>query len=237
MRTFAENSQAFTRLELIVTLTALALVAAIVLPPMLSNTLRASKLQRCRDNLRQIGQGWIEFATPEQRWPWEVRVEQGGTRNLTNAGAHFLVLSNVAKPSITVCPADPGIRPVADWNEAREMASAQPPRRSTSYFVGIDATLRTPTLLSGDHDLGGITPNVGCRHFQKPVTAAVTREHARSGMLQWTNRLHKRGEGNILLSDGSIRSGTAKILNEPLLHNREGDSSFSNHHILPPVLP
>jgi hypothetical protein len=206
--------------------------------PLLTKATRAANLQRCQDNLRQIGQGWIQFgADHKNHWPWELQVEKGGTRHLTNAVSHFLVLSNSIKASALVCPADPVLKPVTDWSEAPNVTASRPPGRGTSYFVGIDAVLRRPTLLAGDHDLGGTTPNSSCRNFNQNVAASLTRVEARAGLLQWTNRLHKRAEGNILLTDGSIRRGTGKILNEPLENWLGGDVGGYSHHILPPLLP
>jgi type II secretory pathway pseudopilin PulG len=237
MKTSGQNKCAFTRLELIVTLSVLALVGGLVLLPLLTKATRAAKLQRCQDNLRQIGQGWLQYpAGHENKWPWELQVEKGGTRHLTNAASNFLVLSNSMKTSALVCPADPVLKPMTDWSEAPNVTASRPPGRGTSYFVGIDAVLRRPTLLAGDHDLGGTTPNTSCRNFNQNVAASLTRGQARAGLLQWTNRLHKRAEGNILLTDGSIRRGTGKILNEPLENWYEGEGGFG-HHILPPLLP
>jgi hypothetical protein len=104
-----------------------------------------------------------------------------------------------------------------------------------SYFVGLDAEWNLPTtLLAGDYDLAGLLPNQGCRNMTFLVAAGLSRSAVRLGELQWTNRIHKRGEGNILLRDGSVRTGTARIFNQVVEQN-EGDSG--RHHILPPSPP
>jgi type II secretory pathway pseudopilin PulG len=247
MKTSGQNERAFTRLELIVTLSVLALVGGLALLPLLTKATRAAKLQRCQDNLRQIGQGWIQFEadheTAEQNtvhrtalWPWMIPVDQGGTRNLTNAWHHFLVLSNYSmNPTVMACPSDDGRRRIASWTNAAREKTGAASHPGTSYFVGLDAEWNRPTtLLAGDYDLAGLVPNQGCRNMTFLVAAGLSRNAARLGELQWTNRIHKRGEGNILLQDGSVRTGTTRIFNQVLEQNAY--SSFG-HHILPPSPP
>jgi type II secretory pathway pseudopilin PulG len=226
---------AFTRIDLLVTIGVL-LVAAVIALPAIGKHVRTSQLQRCQDNLRQVGQGWTQFASDhEEKFPWMLEVENGGTRNLTNAWQHFLVLSNYGmKATVSFCPADPGDKRRMEWLVSVPETGANP-TFTTTYIVGLDAETRRPTtLLSGDYDLGGLVPNSGCRWNPFLINAALFRGVARTNGYSWTNRLHKKGEGNILLGDGSIRTGSAKILNAVVEQN-EGYSSFLDH-VLPPRL-
>jgi hypothetical protein len=227
---------AFTRIDLLVTIGVL-LVAGVIGLPAIGKHLRASQLQRCQDNLRQVGQGWHQFAGEHnEKFPWMIAVENGGTRNLTNAWQHFLVLSNYGmKAAVSFCPADPGDKRKMEWPASVPGTGANP-TFTTTYMVGLDAMPRRPTtLLSGDYDLGGLVPNSPCRQMDFAVAAALFRDVVRKNGYSWTNRLHKEQKGNILLMDGSIRTGTAKTLNQVVEMN-EGYSSYPDH-VLPPRLP
>jgi hypothetical protein len=104
-----------------------------------------------------------------------------------------------------------------------------------TYMVGLDAARFPEALLSGDYDLGGLTPGMQCLWVQSPVTSPLHRHVARNAGYFWTNRLHKKGEGNILQADGSILSGKTKIL-IPIVEHNDGNSGYS-FHILSPRIP
>ena len=114
------NSSAFTRLELLAVLAALALLALCTWPALAGSRGDAHRAG-CFSNLRQIGQGAQRWAMDHtERIPWLTPVADGGTfTNTLRVSAvwlEMLTFSNeLASPRLLACPADEGVKVASTW--------------------------------------------------------------------------------------------------------------------------
>src|SRR5437867_4516251 len=109
------EQRAFTRLELMAVLFALAFLATIALPMLASSRGRAEQAS-CFNHLRQIGRAFQLWASDHgDRNPWATPVREGGTFGSTNpykAEAYFqmgMISNELATPRVLVCPSDIGV--------------------------------------------------------------------------------------------------------------------------------
>ncbi|HEV2211488.1 MAG TPA: type II secretion system protein [Verrucomicrobiae bacterium] len=98
----------FEFIEMLVVL-AILLVAAVVLLSTLARSRRPAPGITCSNNLKQIDLSFKTWALDNNdRFPMEVSITNGGTKELVNTGAvyvHFLVMSNeLSTPKLLVCP-------------------------------------------------------------------------------------------------------------------------------------
>ena len=105
----------FTVIE-IVAITFVVIVAASVMLPVSNGNRCKSDTVQCINHLKNVGLGLRIFATDNtDRFPWEVPVADGGTRELHALGEpfhSFQVLSNeLSTPKILVCPQDKSKKP------------------------------------------------------------------------------------------------------------------------------
>src|SRR5688572_19607031 len=111
--------------EVIAVVVILGILAFLVLSA-LSGANRMARMIACTNNVKQIGLAARIFASDHKdRFPMEVPVSEGGTREIVGFGVvvpHFLVISNeLSVPKLLICPSD--TRMVAskfgdlrDWN-------------------------------------------------------------------------------------------------------------------------
>ncbi len=175
---------AFTRVELLVVLGALALLAVVALPVLAANVPRGSRVE-CLNNLRRIGQAFHIWANEHNDlFPWKVSPSQGGAM----AGSlvdYFRAASNqLVTPRILVCPSDGARSRASDFADLSE-------RYNLSYFAGLNANLSlNSSWLSGDRnfrDYSGISP----------LTLTPTNHYG------WDLSIHV-ASGNVLFSDGNV---------------------------------
>jgi len=181
--------EAFTRVELLLVLAVIAIMAALFLPAIQQARVRAKRLQ-CVDNLKQLGLASRTRAINggDESFPQASTNREAALRRVTSGEAfrYFQVMSNeLGAPKLLVCPADVRV-PAKDFG----------PRFSNtnlSYFVNLDVDERYPDLfLYGDRNLTN-----GLPLLQGILVLMPNRP------VGWTSELHNR-QGNIVLADGSV---------------------------------
>ena len=171
--------------------TVLAILVVMILPQLAHRSVNG-RGPWCENNLLQIGLAYREWADDHNgKYPFEVSVTSGGTKELNNgrnAWLNFLVMSNeLSTPRVLVCPEDKMHLPAA-INFSSQLAE------HVSYFVGLDARRDKPQrVLSGDDNLivNGIPVRSGMLNLS--TNASV----------KWTTERH-HGFGNTLLAGGYV---------------------------------
>lgn len=200
------NSSAFTRLELLAVLTALAALALCAWPALAGSRGDAQRAG-CFSNLRQIGQGAHRWAADRtERIPWLTPVADGGTF----AGAirssavwlEMLTFSNeLASPRLLACPADEGVKVAATWlGGAGALTTTGYRQNSVSYLLGLHALMDTPgSLLLADRNV----------HASRTLTCGAALVQASSSLdgldpaMGWTNAVHGLS-GHQATIDGAV---------------------------------
>jgi prepilin-type processing-associated H-X9-DG protein len=193
---------AFSLLELMAIVAALLIVAAVFLPALAKPKCGGSQRINCVNNLRQVGFSFRLWAGDNNgKYPAQVLVTNGGTLELTSAGAvspNFVVMSNeLGSAKIVACRADASVLFAANFAELTDT--------NVSYFVALSASEENPaTWLAGDRNL-----MVG----QKPLhgLAGVKTNHS----ISWSEAIHKDG-GNVAFADGSVQQLSSRKLAESL---------------------
>jgi type II secretory pathway pseudopilin PulG len=188
---------AFTRLELMVVIAVMALLAGILLTALTHGSRRPREFN-CINNLKQIGLSFKIFANdhndrfPIQVWPWESRAPVPATE----AAFIFRSLSNeLSTPKVLWCATD-------NRAPATNFGALLP--SNISYFVGLNAAENYPqSILAGDRNL--TTNGVQVVTGLLPVTTNT--------LLGWSRTMHDR-RGNLALGDGSVQPSTESSLQE-----------------------
>ena len=208
----ARDSQAaFTRIELVAVLLALALCAAVMLPALASSRPRSQRVT-CANNLRQIGQAFHLWGNEHNhRVPFAVALSDGGTQLHplgVNPWLHFSWMSNeLNSASILLCPSDSG-RPARDFSADPNGGYIHPnfANAATSYALahggsGTRADWFGNAIISFDRNMG-FDSTASCPYFAQVRFLAVTIS-SQSPALRWDGRLHA-ASGNILRLGGSV---------------------------------
>jgi hypothetical protein len=228
------GSRAFTRVELVVSVAALLLGGAVVLP-LLANTGSHSAQVGCLSNLRQIGIAFQAWGTDHHdHRPWFVRVNEGGTAGhvfQNNAFIHYSPLSNYISPAVLVDPAEPGNakRVAQNWGIG-EGGYLNPGfcNNALSYMLSVHTTItETHNILVGDRYARFAEPS-GCSYL--PGGAAVIRLGGRENFRGWTNGPHGLA-GNLLINDGRVEFATQQRFRELVVH--PNDLSTDDHVMTP----
>ncbi len=204
-----QTSRALTLTELLVVIVVLAVLALFLLPAFYDGPVKAPRIN-CVNNLKQIGLAYYLWSEDHQgKFPMEISVTNGGTRELFSGGSQFqnlvflnyLVMSNeLSTPKILHCQADTNGFAAQNFSEGFN-------NQNMSYFAGLDAgTNFSQVFLSGDDnfEVAGVPVNSGVSIFSSNAPIA------------WTSARHKFA-GNIGLSDGSVQQVTISGLTN-LLH-------------------
>jgi len=215
--------RAFSLLELMIVITAVACVAFVFL-----QSLARARVSNCRincaNNLQQVGLAFRLWAGDNgDRYPMQVVATNGGPSEQAaiagGTGSAFMyqvfqVMSNeLGTPKITLCPEDKDRKLATNFGPHFDALG----NTGISYFFGKDADETNPQrFLTGDRNIGlkpakgwgGSSPGGSYAGFS-PLYGRVGSYHslsnyARDPRLQWTDKLHQ-AKGNIVLADGSVQ--------------------------------
>jgi hypothetical protein len=179
---------AFTQTELLIVVVAVLLVIALAIPWLAKNGATA-RLNRCRDNLKQVGLAHKVWGLAEE-FPMHASTNKGGTKEIIGTGLtfrHYLAMSNeLISPKVLLCP--------SDWKRSTAKNWGTLGNANISYFVGVDAVEEHPyALLAGDRHLS----------FKLPGTSGL-QTLSTTNMPWWTEELHRK-VGNVALADGGVQ--------------------------------
>ena len=199
IRSRLSRQHALTLIEVLALLAVIGILAALLLPPLAKTNRRSSRVN-CVNNLKQVGLAARMWSNDhKERFPWNVSIEEGGTKEFQNSPEvfrHLVALSNeLASPKVMRCPDDKN-------RVAAKSFFAETPviNRNISYFVAFDADETKPNrLLSGDRNISGGTTN---GHL------FIYSTNANPG---WDTNIHSF-RGNVALSDGSVQQFTSELL-------------------------
>ncbi len=218
---------AWMRVEIIFVVFIAAFIALMVLPATVCGTgkkVRASRI-KCINNLKNVGLAMRVFATDhEDRYPMELPLAQGGTRELVNdptlVWLHFAAVSNeLNTPKLLLCPSDTAGRiETATFDRTFRTSLRQPFSQNAhvSYFLGLDASELNPhSLLAGDRNLDW--PEAGLAYGTARVTALGTNHSVKASAVGpgWDGNVHKHS-GNVVMGDGSVQQFNHHRLREAL---------------------
>lgn len=222
--------RAFTRVELLAVVGALALLAAIALPAR-SRPREFGQRVTCVNNLRQIARGWLMWAGEHGgSGPPTVSPSEGGTKGNQNLYAHFLAASNeTTSPTLLICPSDERQHVAKTWAQFDS-----PPFRNNavSYFAGMHVGVSGyPVLLAGD-------PNVAGQRASSCAPAAIrvaeVEVSSPSMNMSWSGTGFHQSTGNAAFGDGSVLQLTSAGLRQHLFWPRDSDFAVVEHFLLPP---
>ena len=199
--------QGFTLVGLLVIIAVLGILAAMLIPALVSAKGKSKRIQ-CVNNLKQSGLAFRLWEGDNgDKYPMAVSTNKNGTMEYAedgNAFRHFQVMSNeLSTPKILVCPAD---------NRTTAASFTKLKNQNVSYFVGLDATEIQPRmLLTGDRNVtNGLSPVRSVLELRPEIPAG------------WTEAMHNR-VGNIGLADGSVQQVSIPGLQQMLKNT--GDST------------
>ena len=216
------SAEGFTVVEILAIVALLFVLAAFFLPTLTDRGSRKNYGVQCINNQKQIGIGFLIFATDhEQEFPWHRSTTNGGTLELLSTGQvapHFQTLSNyLQKATFFVCPTD----------KSRSASSnyAGLTRRTISYFINADATItnsQVTTVLTGDRNLqaNGLPVPPGLFTFQPGLEMSWTRELHSNPQVIW---------GNVGFADGHVED----IRNNKLTPVLAGSAPGSSRLVVP----
>jgi len=212
-------SKAFTRLELLAVLCAIALLATLVAPAVATSKTDSERII-CFNNLRLVGRGVQAWAGDHnQQLPWWTPTTDGGEfisqpgggggARPGNAWIEYAFMSNeLATPKILACPSDAGARRAADW---AQLISSPYRGLALSYPLHLHASPDAPaTWLSTDQNLLGSVAAGGCASGINNVHQVFP------GFSGWTNGVVHGVFGHVLLMDGSVEFTSTQRLNDLL---------------------
>jgi prepilin-type processing-associated H-X9-DG protein len=177
-----------------VVVVAVVVIVAAVLLPVWQKPKRITRRVTCVSNLKEIGVGFrIWEGDHDGRCPLDVAAALGGAQELIatgNVAGCFQVMSNeISATKILICPEDSQHESTTNWSRLS--------RFNVSYFIGLNATNSiSPNVLPGD-------ANLLCNGLAVPPGKL----NLLSNSVSWTKDRHG-GQGNILLSDGSVQTVT-----------------------------
>jgi type II secretory pathway pseudopilin PulG len=226
-----KGTLAFTLIELLVVAGMIAMLMAMLLPA-LARTGAGSIRITCADNLKQVSMGFRTWEpNHSNRYPMLVPSTSGGPPNQTAFsvspyGAAYMcqvfgMMSNeLSTPKILVCPSDernPHTNFATGLNNTYGAAGLD--NSKISYFLGKDAADANPQMvLMGDRNIYG-TPvypatvpatvpaygNDGSGTAIMATAISMGTNFQSTAMPIWTPSKMHQGQGNLLISDGSVQ--------------------------------
>jgi hypothetical protein len=248
------KTEAFTRVELLATITAVTLLG-IVAATVYADTRERSERLMCVNNQRLIGRGFNAWAAEHgSENPWWVSPRLGGTQpdpagpltlqvpgvgtfpaGIThNAWFQFIwVHEELPSPSVLLCPSDPGKQRASSFStESGGLANLSMQNSAVSYLIGLHAMWEFPSeLLTADRNvLPNAASSSGC---SSRITGFRTVRPLRFGgpPSGWTDGLHGPS-GNLLLNDGHVEQMTTADLNA-YFDSGPSDAANGSHLLFP----
>ncbi|MEY4388002.1 MAG: hypothetical protein RLY20_3285 [Verrucomicrobiota bacterium] len=240
MKNSRAYTSAFTLLELMLVVAALAAMAFIFLQPMARPKVHGCGIN-CVNSLKQVGVSFRIWASDNgDKFPMGVAATNGGPAQQSaitdGTGAAYVyqvfqVMSNeLGTPKIVCCPADGDRNPATNFGgHFTDLGNI-----GISYFVGKNADELNPNqYLAGDRNIGvkpasgwagktgdgsvtGFSPNVGRTGNFKSLLA-----YQKDPNLQWTDKIHQ-GKGNVCLADGSVQQMTSARMRAGITNVNDG---------------
>jgi prepilin-type N-terminal cleavage/methylation domain-containing protein len=224
----------FTLIELLVVIAIIAVLASLLLPALSRAKAKAQRV-RCVSNLKQVTVALRMWADDNSsKFPWEVSPAGGGTKGVSEAWRHFLVLSNgLQNAALLGCPADNKVELTKQFSDEEDQFIDEQDE-ALSYFVGTDASESAPMMhLTGDRNLIG-QENKDCPAAE--ITSGISHlELDDSPQPRWDKDVHREA-GNMALADGSVQ----QLLQAGLLAQLGQQASANPNHdncILKPKPP
>jgi len=226
---FRNNGRAaYSRVDLIAALGAVALLGTVGLSGLASSAVRSDSAL-CGNNLRQVGRAFHMWASDHGgQNPWWVHYNDGGSYipgggpqppgGLLNipglgpvpAGLRYnawvqltYISQELRNPSLLVCPADRTKTRAKTFsnNPTNGLFAPAFQNRANSYLIGTHAMVQWPSeILSGDRSLKEDSANASCSANIGPVSSINVIQGSAPG---WTSDLHPDG-GNLLANDGHV---------------------------------
>jgi len=181
-------AHAFTVNELLISITCLAVLAAVLLPALAKSKARSSSIG-CANCMKQIGLAFGTWSLDNNdRFPMQVSVTNGGTMELVAGGAvypHFQVMSNeLSTPKILLCPNDNKRGFATNFLELRDT--------NLSYLLNVDSS-------NGD----GSSLLCGDRNITNRRTAGRWASLTKANTIGWTKEMHM-GKGYLAFGDARV---------------------------------
>jgi prepilin-type processing-associated H-X9-DG protein len=227
-RCATNRTRGFTRVELLVIIGVLALLAAMVFPALNAAKANAQRIN-CVNNLKQIGLAFRVWEGDHyDKYPMEVYTTNQAMMKLVGSGNVHLLWRTISclqstneyylsTPKNLYCPADTTRMAATNFMDFSDA--------NISYFLSLDAVERYPQMiLDGDDNLvvDGVRVKPGILNLWTNSSIA------------WTKERH-RFNGNIGLADGSVQQTTSAGLNSAVVSSTSGvpTNSVPNRWVIP----
>jgi prepilin-type processing-associated H-X9-DG protein len=212
----------FTKVELLVVIGVLALVAALLLPALAAAKRKTARIG-CVNCLKQIN---IAFRMWEgdngDKYPMQVTLTNSETMKLLGNGNAYILwqtMSNeLSTPKILHCPQDKQRTNAVSFSQGFSDANI-------SYFFSLDAAEAYPQMiLDGDDNL-----TVNDVRVKPGILNLWT-----NSSIAWTKERHS-GNGNIGLADGSVQQATSAGLSSAIVSSTSGvpTNNVPNRWVIP----
>jgi prepilin-type processing-associated H-X9-DG protein len=227
-RCAANRTWGFTRVELLVIIGVLALLAAMVFPAL--NAAKAIKQRiNCVNNLKQIGLAFRVWEGDNyDKYPMEVYATNQAMMKLVGSGNAHLLWRTISclqstneyylrMPEYLYCPADTMHMAATNFKDLSDA--------NISYFFSLDDFESYPQMiLDGDDNLAvdGVRVKPGILNLWPNSSIA------------WTKERH-RFNGNIGLADGSVQQATSAGLSSAIVSSTSGvpTNDVPNRWVIP----